>query len=268
MASTDVAFSGSVPKIYDRYLGPLLFEPYAEDLAARLEALAPGAVLETAAGTGLVSRAIVRRLPKARLTATDLNQAMLDVAAERLDRDTVELRVADAQALPFEDGAFDAVVCQFGMMFLPDRPAGYQEAARVLKPGAAFVFNVWDSLEENPVGRVVAEAVAALFPDDPPSFLRRAPWGYHDKGRIEQDARGGGFEDVRVETVRKRSRAPTPAAAAIGLCQGSPLRSEIEARGDLQAATDAATAALVEAFGAGPLDQPMSAHVVTAMRGG
>lgn len=264
MASTDVAFSGSVPRLYDRYLADLLFNPYAEDVARRAAELAPGHILETAAGTGLATAAILEAVPDARIVATDLNPAMLVVAAERLASPRVELRPADAQSLPFGEATFDLVICQFGMMFLPDRLAGYREARRVLKPGGRFIFNVWDRFETSPVAEVVARAVAALFPDDPPSFLQRVPWGYHDPAQLERDARAGGFAEVAVETLEKRSRAPSAHEAAIGLCQGSPLRSEIEARGDLQLATDAVEAALRRRFGSGPLDQPMSAHVVTA----
>lgn len=264
MISTDVAFSGSIPQIYDRFLAPLLFNPYADDIARRTAELSPQQILETAAGTGLATIAILERVSAAHLVATDLNQAMLDVASKRITSPNVQFRAADAQSLPFPDATFDAVVCQFGMMFLPDRGAGYREARRVLKPGAHFIFNVWDRLDENPVGQIVADAVAGLFPNDPPSFFNRVPWGYHDIARIEEDVRSSSFEEVTIETVRKRSRAGSPREAAIGLCQGTPLRAEIEARGDLQRATDAAEEALASAFGEGPIDQPMSAHVIVA----
>lgn len=266
MISTDVAFSGSIPQIYDRFLAPLLFDAYADDIARRTAELSPQQILETAAGTGLATVAILEKVSPAHLIATDLNQAMLDVAAKRVASPDVQFRAADAQSLPFPDATFDAVVCQFGMMFLPDRGAGYREARRVLKPGAHFIFNVWDTLDENPVGQTVANAVAGLFPDDPPSFFSRVPWGYHDTVRIEADVRLGGFDDVTIETVRKRSRAGSPREAAIGLCQGTPLRAEIEARGDLQRATNVAEEALASAFGEGPIDQPMSAHVIIARR--
>lgn len=266
MTSTDVAFSGSIPKIYDRFLAPLLFNAYAEDIARRTAELSPQQILETAAGTGLATAAILEKVPAAHLIATDLNQAMLDVAAKRIASPNVQFRAADAQSLPFPDATFDAVVCQFGMMFLPDRGAGYREARRVLKPGGHFIFNVWDRLDESPVAQTVANAVAGLFPDDPPSFFSRVPWGYHDTARIEEDVRSGGFGDVAIESVQKRSRADSPHEAATGLCQGTPLRAEIEARGDLHHATNVAEEALASAFGPGPIDQPMSAHVIIARR--
>ncbi|RJF94046.1 class I SAM-dependent methyltransferase [Sphingomonas cavernae] len=264
MASTDVAFSGSIPEIYDRHLAELLFAPYAEDIAGRVATLRPQSVLETAAGTGLATLQIIEAVPDAQVLATDLNQAMLDIAARRISAPRVEFRAADAQSLPFANATFDVVACQFGMMFLPDRPAGYAEARRVLKPAGTFIFNVWNRLSDSPIAQVVHDAMAALFPDDPPSFFTRVPWGYFDTEELKEDVRRSGFSQVVIETVEKRSRAASPSTAAIGLCQGTPLRAEIEARGDLNAATEAAADALEKRFGSGPLDQPMSAHVVVA----
>jgi SAM-dependent methyltransferase len=264
MVATDTAFAGSIPEYYHRCLGPFLFEPYADDLAVRAEALRPGRILETAAGTGIVTAALARALPEARIVATDLNPDMLRVAGAKVDSPRVEFAPADAQSLPYPDSGFDLVVCQFGAMFFPDRVAAYREARRVLAPGGAFLFNVWDGLDSNPASQAVAEAVAALFPDDPPGFISRVPFGYHDKARIEADLRAAGFETIAVETVAKRSRGSARDLAP-GLCQGSPLRAEIEARAPerLDEATEAAVAALVRRCG-DPVDAAMSAHVFTA----
>lgn len=261
MGGTDSVFAGSIPALYDRYLGPLLFAPYAADFAARAAALGPRRILEIAAGTGIVTEALAEALPDADIVATDLNQAMLDVAASRVHSANVRFQAADAQSLPFPDAGFDLVVSQFGVMFFPDRIAAYREALRVLKPGGRFLFNAWDRIERNPVTAAVGAAVAALFPDDAPSFYRRVPFGYHDKDRIEADLRAAGFAEVAIETVVLNSRV-TARDAAIGLCQGTPLRAEIEQHGaGLDAATDAAAAALVPFDGS---DAPMSAHVVSA----
>jgi ubiquinone/menaquinone biosynthesis C-methylase UbiE len=266
MSSTDAAFSGSIPQLYDRCLGPLLFEPYARDLAERVAALGPRRILETAAGTGIVTAAMAREVPAAEIVATDLNQAMLDVAAARVTSPAVRFEQADAQALPFADGAFDLVVCQFGAMFFPDRVAAYREARRVLKRGGLFLFNVWDSLAANPASEAVAQAIASLFPDDPPTFLARVPFGYHDVKRIERELVAAGFEEVSIETVAKRSRAADPREAALGLAHGSPLRLEIEARDPsrLDEAAEAAAAALAAMAGENGLDAAMSAHVIAA----
>ena len=269
MTATDTVFAGSIPALYDRHLVPLLFEPYALDLARRTAQSRPGRILETAAGTGVVTAALAVQLPDAELIATDLNQAMLDVAVARVASPMVSFRQADAQSLPFPDESFDAVVCQFGVMFLPDRIAAYREARRVLKPGGRFLFNAWDRLDANPVTELVAAAVAALFPDDPPNFFARVPFGYHDKDRIAADLRSAAFERIESETVEKRSRSPSARDAATGLTHGTPLRAEIEERGAgrLGEATDAAAAALSALSGSdGTIEAPMSAHVFVATR--
>jgi SAM-dependent methyltransferase len=266
MTASDTLFAGSIPALYHHHLGPLLFEPYARDIAARAGALRPGHILETAAGTGIVTEALVREAPDAEIVATDLNQAMLDVAAGRLASPRVAFRQADAQALPFEAGRFDAVVCQFGAMFFPDRIAAYREARRVLAPGGSFLFNVWDRLDENVVSKAVADALAGLFPDSPPGFLGRVPFGYHDKAAVEADLRAAGFTEIEAETVICTSPLGAPRETAIGLCQGSPLRAEIEAQGEgaLDRATEAVAGALARLGYGDGAEAPMSAHVFAA----
>jgi ubiquinone/menaquinone biosynthesis C-methylase UbiE len=267
VTKVDTVFSGSIPALYDKHLGPMIFEPYAKDLAGRLPLPGAARVLETAAGTGIVTRTLLRALPAAvRIVATDLNQPMLDHAAKEVSSSRVAWQKADAQSLPFDDGTFDAVVCQFGAMFFPDRPAAYCEARRVLKPGGRFIFNVWDKLEYNEFANLVAATVMEMFPGDPPLFLARTPHGYHEKDSIIADVRRAGFVDVEVETVTLRSVAPSSMGPAIGYCQGTPLRNEIEARdaGRLAEATAAAGARIAAQFGNGPVDGMMQAHVITA----
>jgi ubiquinone/menaquinone biosynthesis C-methylase UbiE len=265
--TTDAVFSGSIPSLYDKYLGPLIFEPYAQDLANRLSALNAERVLETAAGTGIVTRALERSLsPRGSIVATDLNQPMLDHAAERLPSSRVSWQKADAQALPFPDGAFDAVVCQFGVMFFPDKQKAYREARRVLKPGGHFIFNVWDKIEHNEFADLVTAAVADMFANDPPRFLARIPHGYHDQQVVIAELRSAGFTNAAVETLTRRSVAPTIRHPAIGFCQGTPLRNEIEARDPnrLAEATEAAAERIGARFGDRPVDGMMQAHVFTA----
>jgi ubiquinone/menaquinone biosynthesis C-methylase UbiE len=210
VSESDKVFAGSIPEIYDRYLVPLIFEAFATDLAARVAALSPGAVLETAAGSGVVTRALAARLgPDARYVVTDLNQPMLDHAAGRQRPDhRITWRRADALDLPFEDASFDAVCCQFGAMFFPDRIAGYREARRVLRPGGSFLFSVWDRLEANEFAQVVTDAAATVFPDDPPRFLARIPHGYHDVGLIRDEVTKAGFSRISLSTLEETSRAP------------------------------------------------------------
>lgn len=266
MTASDAVFTGSIPTLYHDHLGPLLFEPYARDLARRAAALRPRRILETAAGTGIVTEALAGAIPEAGIVATDLNQAMLDVAAGRIGSPRVQFRQADAQALPFADAEFDLLVCQFGVMFFPDRVGAYREARRVLAPGSVFLFNVWDRLDENPVSKAVGETVAGLFPDDPPSFLSRTPFGYHDRARIEADLKAAGFTGIEFETVRLKSALGSARAAAIGITHGSPLRAEIEAHGAeaLEQAADAVAETLTRlGFDSGG-EEPMSAHVLSA----
>ncbi|HVC52170.1 MAG TPA: methyltransferase domain-containing protein [Stellaceae bacterium] len=266
---TDTNFAGSIPALYDRCLGPMIFEPYAVEVAGRLADLRSGAVLETAAGTGVGTRALAQVLPPSvRIVATDLNQPMLDFAMSRSALPRVEWQQADAVRLPFDDGSFEAVVCQFGAMFFPDKVAGYREALRVLKPNGRFLFTVWDRIELNEITDVVTEAVSGMFPDDPPRFLARTPHGHHDTQTLRRDLQSAGFGLVRLDTVERRSRAASYRDPAVGFCQGTPLRNEIEARDAtrLAEATETAAAALAARFGTGAIDARMSAHLVEATR--
>jgi ubiquinone/menaquinone biosynthesis C-methylase UbiE len=270
MAETDKLFAGSIPEIYDRYLVPLIFDAYALDLAERLAKIKPHDVLETAAGTGVVTRAIASRLAaKARFVVTDLNQPMLDRAkARQPDAGSIEWKQADAQALPFKDESFDAVACQFGVMFFPDKAQGYKEARRVLKPGGRFLFNVWDKISENDFADVVTQALAAVFPDDPPRFMARTPHSYHDVERIRTELKAAGFDDISIDAVDRRSKAASPMDPAIAYCQGTPLRNEIEARdaSRLHDATKQAGQAIARRFGTEAVDGRIRAFVISAIR--
>ena len=268
MAESDKVFAGSIPKFYDTLMVPLIFQAYADHLAQLVAGSQPGSVLETAAGSGVVTRALAPQLKvDARYLVTDLNQPMLDYAATRQGPDSrIEWRQADALALPFEDASFDVVCCQFGVMFFPDRVAGYSEARRVLRQGGRFVFNVWDRIEENAFADDVTKAVATVFPHDPPRFLARTPHGYHDVALIREELRRAGFTDIDIQTREELSRAPTARDAATAFCQGTPLRNEIEARDAslLELATDRATEAIASRHGAGTVAGKIQAHVIVA----
>ena len=268
MATTDKLFAGSIPEIYDQLLVPLIFDSNAHDLAGRVADAKPGTVLEIAAGTGALTRALAARLPDARIVATDLNQPMLDKAAERHPPGRVEWQQADALALPFPDESFDAVACQFGAMFFPDKVKGYSEARRVLKAGGRYLFNVWDRISANEFADVVTEALVAVFPQDPPRFMARTPHGYHDAARIRRDLETAGFADIAVEAVDGVSRASSPRIPAIAFCQGTPLRNEIEARdaGRLEEATERAAEAIARRFGDGAVEGRIRALVISARR--
>ena len=162
-SDTDKVFAGSIPKLYEEYLVPLIFEPYAADLANRVASRSLSRVIEIAAGTGVVTRKLSSVLPEGvSIVATDLNQAMLEVASEIGTERSVEWRLADAMQLPFEDGVFDAVICQFGAMFFPDKSKAFAEARRVLGPGGVFMFNVWDRIEENEFANTVTKGIKSF----------------------------------------------------------------------------------------------------------
>jgi SAM-dependent methyltransferase len=265
--TSDSAFGDCVATFYQSTLVPLIFEPYAQDLAARAQALRPNAVLEVACGTGVVTRALAATLPAAcAITATDLHAAMVSHAERVGTVRPVTWRKADALALPYADGSFDLVVCQFGAMFFPDRAAGYREIRRVLRPGGTFLFSVWNRIEDNEFADVVTQALGALYPEDPPFFLARTPHGHWRADEIESDVRAAGFERWTLHRRDDVSSAAGPDVPAIAYCQGTPLRGEIEARdpGSLERATTVATNAIRARFGEGPIQSRISAVIVEA----
>ncbi len=266
----DIIFTGSIPKIYEAYSVPMIFEPYAEDMVRRLAPHSLSRVLEIAAGTGVVTRALALALPESvSIVATDLNEAMLEQAQSVGTSRPVEWRQADAAALPFPDETFDAVVCQFGVMFFPDKAKAFAEAHRVLRPGGVFVFNVWDRIEENQFVDTVTTALEPLFPQDPPRFHARVPHGYYSRSTIEHDLAAGGFTaKPEFTTVTKRSEARSPRVVAMAYCQGTPLRNEIEERDAslLGDATVIATKAIAKRFGTESISGKIQAHIVTVAK--
>jgi ubiquinone/menaquinone biosynthesis C-methylase UbiE len=265
-SSIDTAFTGSVAQCYERHMVPLIFEPYAVDLARRVAQAAPGRVLEVAAGTGAVTRQLAMRLDGAtEIVATDLNPAMLEEARRIGTARPVQWQPADAMQLPFDGAAFDTVVCQFGAMFFPDKPQAFGEVRRVLRPGGLFAFSAWGPVATNDFADAVNDALAAMFPDDPPRFMARTPHGYHDTTRIALDLAAAGFTEApAIATVAFTSRAASARLAAVAYCQGTPLRGEIEARepGGLARAEQVAEAELARRFGDGPIEGRLEALVV------
>ena len=266
--SSDSSFAGSIPELYDTVLVPMMFLDYAEDVASVVAAAKPHDVLEIAAGTGAVTRALHRLLPTGQITATDLNPPMLDRAAEVLPpSDRVRWMLADAQDLPCEDADFDAVMCQFGVMFFPDRPRAYAEAHRVLRPGGRFVLASWGRIEDNEVTLAVDDALATLFPDDPPQFLRRTPFGYTDLDLIREDLEGAGFTSVDARWAEHRSRPTSAHDIAVAHCQGTPIANILaERQMDSAHAKAQVAGVLEERLGPEPFSGRLSASVVIATR--
>jgi ubiquinone/menaquinone biosynthesis C-methylase UbiE len=259
------AFSGSIPDLYDRTLVPLWFAPFAADLAARVAALAPQRLLEVAAGTGALTRALVEAVPGAHIEATDLSLEMLARASSRTETPRVRWSVADAARLTFPDASFDLVACQFAVMFF-DRPAAFREARRVLSPGGTYLFNVWDRLDANDVARVAHEAIVELYPEDPPQFFARVPHGHADPVPLERQLREAGFARVEYEAVAARSRHPSVHGVAVAICEGTPIRHELVARDPVGpgAAIQAVERALRRAYGDGDVGGALRAFVFAA----
>ncbi len=278
-------FSGSVPRVYHACLGPLLFEAYAKDMAARFAKLAPARLLETACGTGIVTKELARALPHAAITATDLSAPMIEVAktyvAEHVGaaggtnatNARLTFQATDACSLPFADASFDAIACQYGVMFYPDKVKGMQEARRVLAKGGRYIFNVWDALAHNPIPRVVQETFERLFPANPPKFIPTMPFGWSDRAEIERVTRTGGFANVTIESLSFPSVSPSAADAAKGWVEGTPnaavLAAVLAERGDntpeaIATVREAVRQALAKNFGESPCQSTMQAVVVTA----
>ena len=270
MSETDKVFAGTIPDVYDDYLVPLIFETYAVDLARRVASLEPKSVLETAAGSGVVTRELAPLLTEdARYSVTDLNQPMLDRAFIRQPADArIEWQQADALNLPFQEETFDVICCQFGVMFFPDKVAGYRSALRTLHDGGKFIFNVWDRIEENEFADSVTRTASAIYPDDPPLFLARTPHGYHDVALIEAELKAAGFLDFEVHTIASDSRAGNPRIPAVAYCQGTPLRNELEARdpSSIEDVTNRAAADLELRYGSGPVSGKIQGHVIIATK--
>lgn len=270
---TDHAFEGSIPELYERFMVPMVFQPYAVDLARRVAALKPRRVLETAAGTGVLTRELAKALPEeVEIVATDLNQPMLDHAEAQGTTRPVTWQRADATDLPFEDESFDIVVCQFGVMFFPDKVTAHAEARRVLRPGGSLVFNTWDRIEENAFAHETQRAVNALFPDDPPLFMQRVPHGYYDRPTILEHVTDAGFTaEPTFETKTEMPRVTSARVPAVALCQGTPWNHELQARSaatgiSVDEMTTAAERAITRRFGDGEIEGKIQGFVITVAK--
>ena len=266
MAGETHGYVGNIPQHYDRNLGPLLFAEYAVDIARRVAILNPRRVLETAAGTGIVTRALRDALPTdTSLTATDLNAPMLKVAATKFrPGEAVEFRTADATALPFADESFDAIVCQFGVMFFPDKDKSYREVFRVLAAGGRYVFSIWDSHRHNPIGRIAHEAIGSIFPTDPPQF-QSVPFAYRFEP-IKESLIDAGFVGISATVLKAQKRVADFAMLARGLVYGSPIIDQVQHRGGVEPeqVVDAIVRQYRDEFGDEPAMIPLQAIVFCA----
>jgi SAM-dependent methyltransferase len=264
--STDSQWIATMPEVYDSCLGPALFAPFAARVAAVAQALSPRRVLELAAGTGILTAELVRALPAAEITATDLNPAMVAWAADRVAGP--RWLQADAQHLDLPDAAFDLVACQFGVMFFPDKPAAFAEAARVLAPGGTLLFTVWDAVETSDFPAAMVRSLATVLPLDSPDFIVRVPHGYCDPDQLAADLRAGGLVADSIDRVVLRGRSPSAQVIAHGFCLGTPLRFALQERGSLEDLSSALSQQMVARLGSGPVDSDLAAFVVTARKAG
>ena len=269
MPAENVAFVGSIPENYDRYLGPVLFEPYAQDLADRVKVPEGGRLLEIACGTGIVTRRLRDRLPPSvKIVATDLNEAMINYARQKFRADeNIEWKPADALDLPFGDGSFDAVVCQFGLMFFPDKQRGVSEAYRVLKPDGRFIFSVWDAIERVDLAKATEIVIKQFFPENPPDFYD-IPFSFHEEDRLRLVLTTAGFREITIEAVPFPCVSASARDAAHGLIHGNPVISAINERDPTKAPEiEAALAEKIAAqFGAAPVNAHMQAIVCSGVR--
>ena len=269
MSEANARFLGTIPELYDRHLGPVLFEPYAADLARRVTVAKTARVLEVACGTGILTQKVRARLsPTAQLVATDLNQPMIDYARSKFGAPhAIDWRTADAAALPFESTSFDALACQFGLMFVPDKEAAFREARRVLAKDGLFAFNVWGGFEHNPFGRIAHETIGSFFSADPPNFYE-VPFGFHDSNTLRRLLDANDFGEVEVDTVTIEAHSESARSLAVGLVKGNPVSIAIQERGVmLDPIVDALEAALARVGGGYPFTSTMRALVVTARAG-
>jgi len=251
-----------MPAAYDRWLGPAVFAPFAVDLAARAARREPTRMLEIAAGTGVLTRELIRALPAAELTATDLNAAMVELGSQRVP--SARWEQADAARLPYPDEHFDLVVCQFGVMFFPDKPVAFAEVRRILRPGGRFVFNTWGSVDTHGFAAALVAGLERAFPGDAPSFLVAVPHGYADPARVMSDLAAGGLEHVSADQVILEGHTASVTDVAAGFCTGTPLRAGIEARSDLVATISIVSDEMLKRLGPGPVTAQMTAHVFEA----
>ncbi|HET9432411.1 MAG TPA: class I SAM-dependent methyltransferase [Chitinophagaceae bacterium] len=261
------AFEGSIPANYERYLGPFLFEPYALDLVSRLQDKKYSDILEIACGTGRVTKHLARSVKHDTLTATDLNRDMIDVAKETVNDKRVKWMSADAMDLPFDDGSFDLVVMQFGIMFFPDKERGLKEAYRVLKNGGKLIYNTWNKVETNEAiheGRLIIES---YFGNNPPIFYN-VPFSMDDERELRTITRRAGFKSITTTLVKKEGIGPSAMALAKGLVEGNPVYLAICERSPslINIIKDHMERVIIEKFGDQPVRSPLQAWVVEGIK--
>jgi ubiquinone/menaquinone biosynthesis C-methylase UbiE len=269
MTDQHASFAGTIPEHYDKYLGPMIFEPYARDLAQRAAKVSGSSVLEIAAGTGVATRFLRDALPAAtKVVATDLNEPMLQIAKTKFkSTEKIEFKPADAMSLPFPDQVFDVAICQFGVMFFPDKLASFREVARVLKPQGSYIFSVWDSLNHNPMMKSIHELTTRLYAENPPNFYQ-TPFGFYQIDPIKEMLLSTGFQEITFSVLKCSLSSPSAKDAATGLVKGNPISLQILERKthSIEEVMSHVERELANKFGKAPVRSSMQAIVVQAQK--
>lgn len=248
---------------YDKYLGPLFFEPYAMDVAGLIDPSVVGRALEIGCGTGRVTRHLSKLLSSnSSLIASDISQDMLVVAKEELPDRNIEWRIIDAENLPIETDSVDLVVCYFGYMFVPDKRKAFAEALRVLKKGGMLLMATWDTLEHNVPSLVFRKTVEKYFGEALPESSMVAT-SMHDPVANTQMLQLAGFFKTKSFRVVKEMHAESAARAAEGLVKGGSLYNEILKRNPawLDQIISTVEQKLGEKYGKAPMIAPISAII-------
>src|SRR4030095_15423741 len=267
MSQSTPAFFGITAEYYEKYMGPLFFAPTAIDLVGRIMGK-PGSILELACGTGQVTRLLKAKFPDAKITATDLKQGMIDIAKQVMGEDPgIEWKAADAQELPFDSNAFDIIVCQFGVMFFPDKLKAFKEAYRVLKSGGMFLFSTWDKIRNQRVAEIANEVVTSYFKDDPPQFFK-IPFSMYDPCEHEALLKNSGFKNISVKNIILEGTSPSASDAAKGFTVGNPIYAQICERNEslLPAIQKTLTDRYSKEFGESEIRVPLSEFVAEGMK--
>ncbi len=227
MEGKAIPFEKTIPGIYEKYLGPYLYEPYSVYVTGRIKGN-PKQVLEIGVGSGRLTNHLAKKIDiQATITAIDINPNMLDIAKEKVKATNVEFHVADAQSLPFSDNSFDCVVCQFSFMFLPDKQKGFNEAWRVLKPGGQFIFVTWDKAENNITLYISQQTILQFLKTDPPAYFGKAYSAMNNLDDLMEYTKVAGFANTTIEKVTLVGQSTTAMDAAIGFVEGNSIIKEI-----------------------------------------
>jgi ubiquinone/menaquinone biosynthesis C-methylase UbiE len=266
MAENSIQFTAGIAEIYEKYLAPVFFISTSKDLVTHIPG-SPAKILELATGTGQVTRILVERYPDAKIFATDLNPGMLGVAKRIVTSENISWDIVNAEEIPYSSDEFDALICQFGIMFFPDKQKALGEAYRVLKPGGTITFNTWDKLESNHICKLADDAVKSVFKVDPPQFYH-VPFSMYDTDEMTKMMQSAGFKNIKIENRKIEGFSDSAENAVLAFTEGNPIAEQIKERDESK--LPVLKAAMLDAFkkeyGNGSFNIPLSEFIVTAIK--